>query len=576
MKKVLEKLKNIIIKNKHYIINIILVLCIFFRFWLMHSTNWYVDLNSYYDSRLQICNAIRIINGRWLGDYDKFILCKNLAYPIFIAIINFLHLSYPFGLCSFICLSSFIFARSLKPLIKDSFFRKIIFLIVLFNPVGLSFQAANHYRNSIQPWSVLIVISSLLAIYLRRNEKNKIKLFLWGFIGLFFTGFYWNLREDSIWLLPFILTAIIISVIHFIIENKKIKPSILFTFIVCMPLFGILLWNNIISGINYKYYGIYATNDRTQTYSAKALGQLIKIDDGSNSESNVWVTLDQVELAKKVSPTFASLRTDLFNYWPQVGDYSIWALRDSASIADYYKDAKSTDEVFKKIYEELKDAFETGKLKKRKGIQLSDTSGIYRIDNLLENIIKGFQLLIKHVNYNEYRVINIEPILNTTSEGDFSLYENVLGIRLRRTEKQLDEINPDFTLKIQNDNVIKSLHHNRFFVNLIVKIYNFLSHIFIIIAIIGLILLVIDIFKNKKYDMYRIEIAIFLIGLLLLCFCNSYLICLWATNFYLNTVEDNLYYSYTTVQTLIICCFELIGTFIVVKKCLEKFKKNSN
>ena len=69
--------------------------------------------------------------------------------------------------------------------------------------------------------------------------------------------------------------------------------------------------------------------------------------------------------------------------------------------------------------------------------------------------------------------------------------------------------------------------------------------------------------KNKKYDSYRIEIFILLIGLLLICYLNSYLICLWATSFYLST-EDNLYIVYTTAQTLMLCCFEILGTIFLI------------
>lgn len=572
MKRTLQRIKDWIIIYKDNIINFILIVCLFGRYWLMRSTNWFVNFDSYYDGRLQIYNAIKLVTGNWLGDYDKFILCKNLSFPIFVAAICQLHLSYPAGFFGFICLSSFLFTRSIKPAIKSDFIRKIIFIIVLFNPVGLSFQAANFYRNAIQPWAVLIVISCLIAIYLRKFEKVNFKLFLWPLIGMFFTGFYWNLREDSIWLLPFILVASIITIVHFIIKTKKIKQSIIFSFIVFMPLIGIVLWNNIISGINYKYYGIYATNDRTHTYSSKVLGQLIRIDDGSNSGSNVWVTNESVELAKNASPTFAKLNLKVFKLWPTGGDFSIWALRDSAAESGYFKDAKSTNEVYKKIYEELKSAFESGKLKKREGIQLSDTSGIYKTEDLFYNFITSYKLSIRHIKYDEYRVKELEPIHNAHDEGDFALYENILGIRLRRTEPQLDEINSDFTLKLQNDNVIKSLHHNMFLVNIITNIYNFFSPVFFVFAIIGLFILGIDIFKNKKVDTCNLEIFIILIGLLLLCFCSSYLIGIWATSFNLESVNDNIYLSYTTAQTLIICCFEIIGMVILLKKCLEKYK----
>ena len=573
MKSALKKLKDTIIKNQVFITTTILVIAIFGRFWIMKSSNWAIDLNSFFDSRLQVSAAIKILSGRWLGDYDKFILCKNIAYPLFIVALNLLHLSYPDGFCIFVCFTCFLFVRSLKPIIKNSLIQKIIFVLVLYNPVGLSFQAIPFYRNAVQPWATLIIISCLLAIYLRRNEKT-IKLVPWALTGMFFSGFFWNLREDSVWLMPFLLVGSIVALIHFIIQNKKVKSSICFGLILLMPFVGIVLWNNIISGINYKYYGIYATNDRTKTYSAKVLGLLIKIDDGENSDSDVWVTTKAIEKAAEASPTFASLNLISFEQWPQIGDYSIWALRDATYYRGYFRDAKSTDDIYKKVYEELKQAFKDGRLQKRKGIQLSNTSGIYTVDKLLQNNSMAFKLFTKHLFYKEYIITEIEPILNANREADFTLYESILGVKLRRTEPEMDKIEADITVKYQNDTVIKSLYHNMFLVNIIVNIYNFTSPILFVFAFIGFILLGIDIFKNKKHDSYKVEIFIFLIGLLLLCYSNSYLVCLWARNFYITNIDDNIYTSYTTAQTLILCCFEIIGVYICVQKILSHNKKD--
>lgn len=121
--------------GKKEVIYILLGILIFARFWLMDSTNWYIDLDTYYDSRLEIGTAIQMIAGRWAGEYSKYTLCKNLAYPIFVATIYQLHISYPIGLCAFICFACFCFTRSLKPLLKNDILRKLVFIILLYNPV---------------------------------------------------------------------------------------------------------------------------------------------------------------------------------------------------------------------------------------------------------------------------------------------------------------------------------------------------------------------------------------------------------------------------------------------------------
>lgn len=434
----------------------------------------------------------------------------------------------------------------------------------------MSYQTAYHYRNAIVPWAVLIVVSSVVAIYLRRNESKKV-LLSWALLGMFFSGFYWNLREDSIWFLPFILAGFIATVLHFSIENKNLKNSIKIAGIAILPLIGIILWNSFISAMNYKYYGIYAINDRTKTYSAKVLGQLISIDDGTSLDEDYWVSSATVALAREASPTFKKLNVDVFESWPKHGDYSIWALRDSANDVGFYKDAVSTNDMYKKIYDELEDAFNTGKLTKKKAIQLSDTSGIYTAKEFGKAFQTGFLNFIQHIRYNEYKVEVLEEIRSVSFDGELNFYENTLGIRLRRTEQQLDEVHADLITKIQNDNVIKKLYHNMFFVNIIVAVYNGLSPIFFVAAILGLITIIVDIFKNKNYANYNIEVMVFLIGLLLTCYLNSYLICLWATSFYFS-LKNKLYIAYTTAQTLIICCFEILGTIYFVNNLIKKIK----
>ena len=76
-------------KKKIIIVAIVLAIC--FRLWLLASSNWRLIINSYYDSHLQINEAISLIKGHWLGEYNKFTLCKNISYPVFLFILNILH-----------------------------------------------------------------------------------------------------------------------------------------------------------------------------------------------------------------------------------------------------------------------------------------------------------------------------------------------------------------------------------------------------------------------------------------------------------------------------------------------------
>ena len=94
----MKKVREFIINHKKQILISLFVLVSFFRVWLLYSSNWYVNAETYYDSHLEINSAINILAGHWMGSYNKFILCKNPTYPIFLALLYLLHIPYTYGM----------------------------------------------------------------------------------------------------------------------------------------------------------------------------------------------------------------------------------------------------------------------------------------------------------------------------------------------------------------------------------------------------------------------------------------------------------------------------------------------
>ena len=80
--------------------------------------------------------------------------------------------------------------------------------------------------------------------------------------------------------------------------------------------------------------------------------------------------------------------------------------------------------------------------------------------------------------------------------------------------------------------------------------------------------------QKGKGTAYSLELVLFQIGLLLLVLLNAYLVGLWGTGFEL-TADSGLFKAYTTPQTILISCIEIIGTYLLVKNALNmlKYKK---
>lgn len=550
------------------------VFLIIVRLWLFLTMNWQIELESYYDSRLEINSAVSMSSFEWAGEYSKFALCKGLSFPIFVTILYWLRIPYPVGLFLLAFLAAFLFARAVKPVVPNSWVRKLIFLFLLYNPVGLGGEMTYPYRNALVPFVVLIVISCVLALYLRRKAEMK-KLIPWGILGLIFAGFFWNLREDSVWFLPFLIAGAMIMCLHYWIENRKKKTkdwkrALAFALITIMPILGILIWNTAISITNQNVYGVYTTQDRTKTYEAEALGALIRIDDGADLDNDYWVSSEALELAKGVSPTLASLDLAPFDAWPKKADYSIWAFRDSMANSGYYRDATETNLVYQKIYDELEEGFSSGILKRKNGVQLSDTSGIYSANEMTRPIGIAFHSLINHAFYDEYKV-ELEEIKNVKNEGDLLLYENVLGSTLLRSEDILNAVNADEETRQANNNLSNLLRINKKISNAIIKIFNFVSPVVLVIAVVGVVMKIFLVFKNKNYSDYSVELVLFVLGIVAVILFYSYTVGLWGLGFNL-TANSSLFKSYTTPQTLMMSVVEVVG-LICLFKCFVKTNK---
>lgn len=551
-------------KSKIIVITIILLIAL--RLWLLASSNWNIITNSYYDSHLQINEAISLIRGTWLGAYSKVTLCKGISYPFFLFLLNILHIPYYLGMGMLIIFASWLFTKAIEPICKNKIFRTIIFAFLLFNPIGFSKESLYHYRNALIPWVVLIVISCIVGMYLRKEEKIK-NMLPYGITGFLSTGFFWLLREDSIWFLPFIFGSLFFTVIYFFKEKNKIKTLIGKCIVALFPTLGIVFSVLFISTLNYFVYGIFATNDRTSTYEAKVLGQLVLIDDGVNLNEDVWVSEKAIDLAKEASPTFKKLDLSPFDNWPRIGDYSIWALRDSVSNSGYYKDAKETNELYKKIYKELKEGFSNGKLQKKKAIKFSDTSGVYSKEEIVKPIPIIFTSLYYHATYKYDEVVD-EMIDNYDDINSIEKYEVLLRINLLKKDSTLYDNGADYDRIKENNNLRRTLRINKNVSNSIIFAYKIVGFIVFVVSFISYIYSIV-LLITKKVSKENKNILLIMTGLLLTVFINSYLVGLWGLGFDLKA-SDGLFNSYTTAQTIMIVIFEFLSIIVL----FSQIKKN--
>lgn len=411
----MEKISTLkIIFDKYY-----RVFIIFFgllQIWMISGMDIYQLGDALQDNVLMIDYAESICKGEWLGEYSNNTLIKRISYPLFLAFCYKFHVPYLIVLAIFWVFSIFILVVALRKIIKSKIGLFILYILMLFNPVMYNSNfTLMIYRNAIVPPAVVLTIACLIGLYTRRNENYKV-VALWSISSGVTFAFFWNIREDSIWLLPFYLGALLISAIGIMIAigERQLKMKK-----ICLIICSLLCVLGINAGIkltNYTYYGIYTDSELFHSNYTDLQNLLTSIEE-ENEIPGIIVSKKTVERLYENSPTFAELEPYMNKhmygtFWQVLGDniddgevyggYFFWGLRDVVQAAGYYKDAKTANDFYNCVYKEIEGAVEKGDIslkEKRFTILGIDVFGKDAF-KILETVINNIKNTLSYRNLN--------------------------------------------------------------------------------------------------------------------------------------------------------------------------------
>ena len=328
-----------------------------------------------YDDDMMVEMAINIRAGEWLGDYTSNTLVKGPFFPFLLAVINFLGFSYINTMNIIYALACMYFIYTIKDVFKSKISIGVIYTILLFNPVSFAFWTLQRvYRNGITLAQVLIIIGSMFACYRRKDEKCT-KMIPFAVLGGLTLASLWLTREDGIWIIPFVLTVIAIIIVYTVLHNKEEKKIMVKKIAVSIiPMLLLIVSLNIVRAINYHYYGVYEYNEINDGYFGKVIKTIYSIETNEDIQY-VTATRNKLKMLYENSETLKSIENKLeesMNAWDgtdrKPGDTQVedgwfwWALKGAGENAEIYKDAKTANEFYKKIYNELQEAIKNGKL----------------------------------------------------------------------------------------------------------------------------------------------------------------------------------------------------------------------
>jgi hypothetical protein len=320
------------------------------------------------DDLLYLNNAISILKGSWIGDYNQYTLAKGIGYPVTLAISYILDIDVKKFEFIIYSLSALFFSLTITKYYKNYLLGLVFFVFILANPYLYDHQMARLIREFVYSSYLLFVLTIIIQLFFINNERVFNIIYSIA-LGFFFFMTYIT-REESIW----IIFSVIFSVIIFLISNVYFKKNFYFNksllrFLLISLITFIVLINGV-NTLNFVNYQKYLNNEFSSSYFSKAYGSLISIDHNNYQK---WNPLPKTKRLKayRASPTFAKLEKflegEVGKSWSSLltgkpnKDYdatywTMWSIRDAASKLGIYRNASESNDFYKSIYLEIKEA----------------------------------------------------------------------------------------------------------------------------------------------------------------------------------------------------------------------------
>ncbi len=372
-----SRLKENIRENKYLLIFCGILTLVYL--WCYVQIPQYGTTKLPHDDTLFVDWTVNLIHGNWLGDYGNKTLIKRPMYSILVALFYNLRIPVMLGLGIFNALAAGVCIISFRDILKNKLARAGLYTFLLLSPAMYNFSYTQRtYRMSVIPPLVILIVACLSGLFLRRKKDVRIML-PWAAAAGIFIAVFWNVREDSVWILPFVLGACVFLIIGLIADHRKQGKILAMKLVLAvLPLACVFFGNGILKEINYYYYGVPVISELDNSSFGKMINAIYSIEQDQEIEF-VQVNHSTVDKLYDVCPTLESIKEQIewvydsdWQIWGTGADdgeieggYFLWALRDAVEQAGYYENALSSSRFYEKVEQEIQQGFETGSLKKQ-------------------------------------------------------------------------------------------------------------------------------------------------------------------------------------------------------------------
>lgn len=316
--------------------------------------------------------AKNISAGNWLGEYSFMTIGKHMLFSVWLAFLNWAGIPYLLAGQTLYVTACLVFVLAFNPVIKNRLLQLLFYIFLVFNPASYADFTLRVYRDNITTAVSLIVFASIIGFALRVRSEKTTALWLYGISGGLALGSSFLLREDGVWVLPFVVAGALIS-LWFLFRGKEKKKL---QRILALSMVGVITGISILSfcAVNYRHYGRFIVSDMTSKEFYDASGAMTRVI-VAEEDQNPIVTLPRAarEILYESSPMFAELEqyleSDYFSRMRKdvggdVDDYSgggyYWGVRNAVSLLGYYEDAETAKDYYTRLAKEINALCDSG------------------------------------------------------------------------------------------------------------------------------------------------------------------------------------------------------------------------
>lgn len=354
------------------------------------------------DDELMFRAAQSISAGQWLGAYDYLTLSKSMFFPVWLALLNALHIPYLLGGVGLWCAAALFAAFAFSPLwekLPAGQGRAVtlgLFAALAYLPTSWASYTLRVYRDNIFPALCLLAFAGFSAAALRVLRTDRTPLWPWllaGGAGL--TAGYLNREDAGLFLLPFTVLATL-GMLGVAVRRRRWTRVLVQLLPYAMLAGGI----GIFCALNQACYGVFTLSDFSGGAFADAMGAMSRVATDAE-DPMLSIPADARQKLYEAVPEL-----DCLSYWleedpqmindfrdPELEDYRAgsfyWAIRRAAQYEGIYDTAAGAEAYWQTVADKVNAACEDGTLPTRSGRRSGTTQPIraeYVLPTLQESV----------------------------------------------------------------------------------------------------------------------------------------------------------------------------------------------